>query len=293
MKELFSPKQVATSIGVSESSLKRWCDQGVITTERTPGGHRRIRVGEVVRFLREQQHPLVRPEALGLPAGLGASPKSNENAQEGLLEAVRAGQFEPARRIVMDQFLAGTPILKLCEELIAKVLHAIGDEWECGSLEVYEEHRACEMLNRVLFDLRSILPPPPPDAPIAMGGTPPGDNYRLASLMVELVLIDAGWNAISLGSSLPFATLIAAAHEQRPRLFWLSFSHVANEQATIEGLRDLVDESPDTMEIVLGGQRLPNSLPDSPRVHRCDRLSDLRSLIDSIASNSIDPNGAV
>jgi predicted site-specific integrase-resolvase len=29
---LLTPKQVARAIGVSESSLKRWCDKGVLPT---------------------------------------------------------------------------------------------------------------------------------------------------------------------------------------------------------------------------------------------------------------------
>ena len=38
MNELVSPKQVAHAMGVSESSLKRWCDQGLIPTVRTAAG---------------------------------------------------------------------------------------------------------------------------------------------------------------------------------------------------------------------------------------------------------------
>jgi len=38
----YSPKQVAQRLGVSESSVKRWLDQGVVPVLRTAGGHRRI-----------------------------------------------------------------------------------------------------------------------------------------------------------------------------------------------------------------------------------------------------------
>ena len=65
--DLVSPKQVARAIGVSESSLKRWCDQGLIKTVRTAGGHRKMDIAEVLRYVREQDHKLVSPEILGLP----------------------------------------------------------------------------------------------------------------------------------------------------------------------------------------------------------------------------------
>ncbi len=42
MKPLVTPKQVGRALDVSESSLKRWCDNGEIATQYTAGGHRRI-----------------------------------------------------------------------------------------------------------------------------------------------------------------------------------------------------------------------------------------------------------
>jgi MerR family transcriptional regulator, light-induced transcriptional regulator len=49
-----SPKALAAAIGVSESSLKRWADEGRLAAERTAGGHRRIAVAEAVRFVRRR-----------------------------------------------------------------------------------------------------------------------------------------------------------------------------------------------------------------------------------------------
>ncbi|OYW17913.1 MAG: hypothetical protein B7Z55_11620, partial [Planctomycetales bacterium 12-60-4] len=66
-RELLTPKQVAVAIGVSESSLKRWCDRGILPTVRTAGGHRRIPTSGVLKFLQQSGHPLVQPEVLGLP----------------------------------------------------------------------------------------------------------------------------------------------------------------------------------------------------------------------------------
>ena len=42
MKPLLSPKELADAIGVSESSIKRWVDNGEIQATKTSGGHRRI-----------------------------------------------------------------------------------------------------------------------------------------------------------------------------------------------------------------------------------------------------------
>ncbi|MEQ8849578.1 B12-binding domain-containing protein [Botrimarina sp.] len=290
MKELLSPKQVATSIGVSESSLKRWCDQGVITTERTPGGHRRIRVGEVIRFLRQQNHPLVRPEVLGLPSGAGERPQALAEAREALFEALTRGDSEQSRRLVIDSFLSGGSVVSICQDLITPVLHSLGDEWECGMVEIFQEHRACEIVNRLMYDLRSVLPPPAPAAPLAMGGTPPGDVYRIANLMVELILVDEGWEAVSLGSSLPFPTMASAARQHEPRLFWMSFTHVEDHERTRHGFQEFLENTPATMRVAIGGQGVVESLSDlcdGQRVCCCGDLHEFRSTIE--AWRAVDP----
>ena len=65
-RKLLSPKDLANAIGASESSVKRWTDQGRLEITRTSGGHRRIAVTEAIRFIRENQLPLLQPEVLGL-----------------------------------------------------------------------------------------------------------------------------------------------------------------------------------------------------------------------------------
>lgn len=67
MRDRLTPNQVANAFGVSEASVKRWCDKGLMPTYRTAGGHRRLPVAGVVDFLRKRGLELVNPEVLGLP----------------------------------------------------------------------------------------------------------------------------------------------------------------------------------------------------------------------------------
>ena len=66
MKNVLSPKELGSAIGVSESSLKRWADDGRLRVARTAGGHRRIELREAVRFIRASGFTVQRPELLGL-----------------------------------------------------------------------------------------------------------------------------------------------------------------------------------------------------------------------------------
>lgn len=252
-----SPKQVARAIGVSESSLKRWCDQGLIRTVRTAGGHRRLPVDAVLAFLRESGQAVVEPEVLGLPATTGQTQWTLDRATERLRDALVTGDETACRQIVLDLYLARHPLSIICDEALARSFHDIGDLWQCGDVEVFEERRACEICTRLVHELFRLLPPPKPAAPLAEGGTLDGDPYTLASSMAELVLRDNGWNAVSLGNRLPFATLHAALTKTQPRLLWLSVSTIRDENRFTEEINGLFDQATQAgAALVLGGVAL-------------------------------------
>ena len=105
MEQLLSPKQVAAAIGASESSLKRWCDQGLLTTVKTAGGHRRIPVQEALRFVREQNHAVVEPRILAMPGTDNRKARRIENCAERLAEGLLTNNEQSCHEIVFDLFL--------------------------------------------------------------------------------------------------------------------------------------------------------------------------------------------
>lgn len=224
-QELVSPKQVARAIGVSESSLKRWCDRGLIATVRTAGGHRKMTVSEVLRFIRQQNRTLSSPDILGLPP---VSQRATANLQRSvplLVEALLAGDESVTRQVLFDLYLAKHSLSVICDDVIAAAFREIGERWACHEADVYQERRGCEIILRVLFELRRMQPAADKNF-LAIGGTVEGDFYSLPSTMVELVLAEAGFQASSLGTSIPFASLITAVQQIRPSLFWLSVSYI-------------------------------------------------------------------
>ncbi|MDY7009803.1 MAG: response regulator [Planctomycetota bacterium] len=53
---------IAEMIEVDPGSVANWIDSGALKAHRTPGGHRRVAVDDLVRFLREHKMPV--PEQL-------------------------------------------------------------------------------------------------------------------------------------------------------------------------------------------------------------------------------------
>src|SRR5690606_10622798 len=101
---------------------------------------------------------------------------------------------------------------------------------------------------------------PAEDAPRAIGGSPSGDQYDLPTQMAGLVLRDSGWKAVTLGINLPSDSSAAAIRLHRPRLFWLSCSHIGDEAAFLREYREFYDEFGTEVAVVVGGRALHGSL---------------------------------
>ena len=58
---LLTSYQVGELLQVNPSSINKWVKEGRIPAFRTPGGHHRIRAGELVKFLHGHKMPIPRP----------------------------------------------------------------------------------------------------------------------------------------------------------------------------------------------------------------------------------------
>lgn len=285
MKHLITPKQVAQAIGVSESSLKRWCDRGILTTVRTAGGHRRLALDDVMRFLRESGHHVVQPALLGLPATVGQGATVVARARQQLREALLAGDEEQCRRIVFDLYLAGQSACDICDRILAGAFHDIGDGWECGEVSVYRERRGCEIALKALHDLRLAMPAPAADAPLAIGGALEHDPYRLPTTMVELALREVGWRANSFGTRLPASTLEQAIRENRPQLLWVSVSHIESLPAFLDDYARLYGTAQELgTAVAVGGRALTEEIRQ--RMDYSAFCDTLRHLVTFVATLS-------
>lgn len=280
-RRLLTPKQVARAIGVSEASLKRWCDKGLIAADKTAGGHRRLSVDAVCQFLRATGRRAVRPELLALPASTGLGDGSIERALERVRTALETGDEEQARGLVLDLYLAGNTFAEICDRVLARAFHVIGDRWEHGALEVYQERRACEICLRVLHEMRAMLPPPASDAPYAMGAALEHDLYALPNAMIELVLWENGWRAESYGSHNPAVSMRSAVTIRKPTLLWLSVSAIDSRDEFLRAYDALFEGARHAgCALVLGGRALTDELRREMKFTAyCDNLQHLAEFV--------------
>ena len=282
-RQYASTAQVAAALGVSITTVKRWVDEGVLRAERTVGGHRRILVAEVLRVARAGDSPLLDLGRLGLPRRGESSAEPKELAAQ-LLAALKQGDGSQARLLVQG-YRNGLTVADLADSVVSPVMAQIGHQWQEGSLDVLHEHRASQACAAALYALKSDLEQSVKTGmPVAVGGGPEGDPYLLANLLVESVLLDAGWQAINFGPHTPIASFRKALKEFRPRLLWLSISHLESPDDFSREYRDLYrDAEHSGTAVALGGRALTEEVRTGlPYTTYGDRMSHLSAFAHSL-----------
>jgi excisionase family DNA binding protein len=260
---LLSPKDVAAAIGVSESSLRRWIDQGDIRISRTAGGHRRIPLSQAVQFIRKIGAVVVRPEVLHLPALPQPQTGTPDTAdEEHLFAALRDGHRDLARGLVLSWYLQGRPLYELFDGPVRGAIHRLGELWKHDERGVLIEHRATDICLGILAGLRPLLPPANDSSPLAVGGAPSGDPYQIPSMMAAAVLAEAGMREVNFGANTPLELLAAEALRSDARLVWLSISSVGDPDSLRTAVRATAEAlAGRKIDLVIGGHASADAVP--------------------------------
>jgi DNA-binding transcriptional MerR regulator/methylmalonyl-CoA mutase cobalamin-binding subunit len=148
------------------------------------------------------------------------SPEAGDLAELlALIKQHDAGGYQRA----MQQRLARRGLQRFIEDTIAPLTRMVGDAWEDGSFEVFEEHLFAEQTKRLLRQTIAALPGPAP-APRILLTTAPDEQHVLGLLMVEALFALEGADCISLGTQMPLLEIGRAAAAHRADVVALSFS---------------------------------------------------------------------
>ncbi|MBA3316145.1 MAG: excisionase family DNA-binding protein [Planctomycetaceae bacterium] len=251
-----STLEAAKALGVSVSTIKRWVDVDILPAHRTAGGHRKLMRSEVLALARQGDLP--REDLARLAVPIRKSDIDVKAVADALHRALLEGDVASSRAVVRCSYEAGLPIETLADEVIAPVMAKVGHGWETSQIDVWHEHRGTQVCTAALFELQTELERrAESERPLAIGAAPAGDLYILPSLLAQLVLLDAGWEAINLGGNTPLESLSKALRALRPRLVWLTISHLEDVEGFVSAYRDFHREADrQGAAVVVGGRAL-------------------------------------
>lgn len=252
-----SPRNLAEAIGMSESSLKRWADRGLLAVTRTAGGHRRIGVQDAVRFIRDRKLDVLKPSLLGLPGSADSYAGSAAGTNDTFLDALISGDLELAQSFIISRYMSGSSIAEIGDGPMKSALHYLGEQGHSGDM-IMVEHRATELCIQVVHQLR-MLATPSEFSFTAVGGGVSGDPYTLPSLLVSSVVTEHGGDATNFGPNTPFEAMrhqtTLLPEDRRPDVVWISVSQTDNARELSKAISTFSRECAECgMHVVIGGR---------------------------------------
>ncbi len=219
----FTTKEVARLCRVSDATVKRWEDAGLLQSERTSGGHRRFRAEEVIRFQREQ--------GLGLKQNHGDESvikatnriRDKKNYSEStFLQSLIDGCEEAATNIVITAHLEGKPLTEIIDRLICPAMQEIGELWHRGEISVTQEHLATRAAFSTVYKLRNALPIPEMKNGLAMCCAMEGDFHELPMLLAQIAIENEGLEVKNFGATTPLYCLADEVMRHSPNFVCIS-----------------------------------------------------------------------
>ncbi|KAB2925892.1 MAG: MerR family transcriptional regulator [Dechloromonas sp.] len=262
----FNIAAVERDTGLSKDVLRMWERRyGFPVPERDANGERSYPAAQVERLrlikrLMDMGHRpgklLAMPETdLASLAPRRPAPRSATGQDDGelaeLLTLVKQHDAHGYQR-AMQQRLARQGLQHFVQDTVAPLTRRVGEAWEDGSFEVFEEHLFTELTKRLLRQAIAALPGATRGPRILLTSVP-DEVHVLGLLMAEALFALEGAECIPLGTQMPLLEIGRAANAHQADIVGLSFS-VAFPQRRIPALmQDLRQLLPASVHLWAGG----------------------------------------
>lgn len=264
----FNIAAVERDTGLSKDVLRVWERRYGFPTPGRDGNGERLYTSEQVdrlRLIRRLMDLGYRPgkliaaaeeDLLALARQARDKPAENitgtdSDALTGMLAAIRDHDAH-AYQHAMQQRLARQGLQHFVQDTVAPLVRQVGEAWEDGRFEIFEEHLFTELTQRMLRQSIAALPSAE-RSPRLLLTSVPEEQHSLGLLMVEALLALEGAECIPLGTQTPLLEIGRASLAYQADIVALSFSSAFPQRqipALAQQLRQLL---PAEVEVWLGG----------------------------------------
>ncbi|HEX9961580.1 MAG TPA: B12-binding domain-containing protein [Pyrinomonadaceae bacterium] len=229
MAKNLTTKEVARLCRVSDATVKRWEEAGLLKSERTSGGHRRFRAEEVARFQRRQN--IGSKQAHGGESARAALrrrriKKSYSNSL--LFHSLLAGREDEAGNILISAYLRGNPPARIFDDSLCPALRRTGELWFEGEISVAQEHLATRAAYNAIYKLRENIPVGETNGKLAFCCAMEGDFHELPTHFAQITLEKEGWEAMNFGANMPLYSLTDEILYHSPEVVCISAAIISD-----------------------------------------------------------------
>jgi len=282
---LVSTQEVAVMLNVAETTIKRWADENILQCVRTPGGHRKFSLKEVVRFAEAKGYttsgskpPPMTPMQLE-QLEIGVHTRNYARIAHVFREEALQADREGILTLFLYLYKQHIPFAVIVDEVVRPAFEDVGTKWEKGEIEINQEHAATQATTESLIRMASELHRKGANGLSVLCACPEEELHEVGLRGLAYSLECEGWKVHYTGANSPVETLAAFIRAVRPELVCLSVTMGKHRRELLDKLKRLSSQVHSYEgKIIVGGNY-------ARRLHeqdiRCDRIAG--SIQDAVA----------
>ncbi len=168
-----------------------------------------------------------------------------------------------ASALVLDAVREGVPFTDVYLRLVQPVMYRMGDLWECGSLDVAQEHYATAVIESILAHLEPRIFTGHKTGMPMIAASVEGEMHSIGARMVADFFQADGWDTCFLGANVPGGAIVAESVRRKAKLIALSASGGSLMPEVIKTIAAIQESDALSRTLVIVGGALFNALPSA------------------------------
>ncbi len=269
-KTVLSTVDVARLFNVTETTVKRWADEGTLKCQKTPGGHRKFPVRNVIDFAEKNNFEptgiLTMPDYDGLGSAIQVAILRRDFPS--LVRAFIEKALSPDRSDLHTFFSFlyehRIQLWEIYDLVLRPGMAEIGERWVRGEIGVSQEHRASyETLDALARLQAEILIKPQTQESVLFACL--GDELHEIGLRCASYLFEAeGWTTHYIGARTPSPAIVTALGELKPSVVALSITNASDPGQLRQDITGIAHAARSrNIRLILGGTGIPAEVLDT------------------------------
>ena len=245
MNSVLSTKEVAGLLNLTESTIKRWADDGNLLCVKTLGGHRKFRMADIVNFAEEHRYPLTGilpppgPQSRLDQLSLGVNSRNYVLLSEILLEELLQADRNRTYEFLAYLYKHHIPFSVIADEVIQPAMAQLGRLWAEKKLNVDQEHLATQAMQEALIRLAPDVHKKPLNGLSMVCACPESERHDLATRILACAFEAEGWTVQNIGANTPLQVLASYVRTHRVRAICLSIAARPRRSGNLEAIRSI------------------------------------------------------
>jgi excisionase family DNA binding protein len=260
-RTILSTADVARLFNVTETTVKRWADEGTLKCQKTPGGHRKFDMRCVVEFAEKNHFEPV--GALAIPGG--------DRLGQRIQVAVLGRDFSALVAAFVEKALSPDPtdlstylsylyqhrvqLWEIHDLIIRPGMEEIGARWSRGEIGINHEHRASYETVEALVTLQTQIRLKSQKGRSAVCSCLGEELHEIGLRCAAHLFESEGWSTTYLGARTPVEAVTTAIRETQPTAVSVSVTYVPPGGTPAKEFRCIVEAAREVnAQIILGGR---------------------------------------